>query len=149
MGKSHWDKWRGMDEFREQMDRLLDAARQGLPHCCLSGPGLLWMPLADVVETPQALIARIELPGVVQDQVLVEIVDGALVVRGERPVDREDAEASHHLMERAHGAFARRFPLPEGADGEGISAVLRHGLLVVVIPKHRAAAPPRRTLTLE
>jgi HSP20 family protein len=149
MGKSQWIQWRGVDEFREQMDRLLDAARQGMTQPGACGGGYVWVPLADVTETPQAFVARIELPGVAPGQVLVEVADGALVVRGERPSDCEDADTAYHLMERAHGAFARRFPLPEDADGEGIRAVLREGLLTVTVPKRSPAAPARRTLILE
>lgn len=152
MGKSQWIQWRGMDEFREQMDRMLDAARQGPTPSGVSNAGYVWMPLADIIETAQALVVRIELPGVAPEQMLVEVADGALVVRGERPPDsvtREDADTAYHLMERAHGAFARRFPLPEDADGEGISAVLREGLLTVTVPKRRPAIPVRRSLILD
>ncbi|MHC1701060.1 MAG: Hsp20/alpha crystallin family protein [Humidesulfovibrio sp.] len=146
MGKSQWIQWRGMDEFREQMDRMLDAARQE-PACFgAANSGYVWVPLADITETAQALVARIELPGVALEQVLVELADGALVVRGERPPEREEADTAYHLMERAHGAFARRFPLPEDADAEGISAVLHEGLLTVTVPKRRVAVPARRTL---
>jgi len=149
MGKSQWVQWCEVDEIREQMDRLLDVARQGLSVSVASGPGFVWMPLADVVETPQALVVRIELPGVTSGQVLVEVADGALLVRGERPADCEEGETAYHLLERAHGSFARRFPLPEDADGCGISAVLREGLLTITVPKRCPAVPVRRTLTLE
>ncbi len=152
MGKSQWVQWCGADEFREQMDRLLDAARQGMAPSGACGAGYVWVPLADVLETAQALVARIELPGVAPEQVLVEVADGALVVRGERPPDsvtREDADTAYHLMERAHGAFARRFPLPDDADGEGISAVLREGLLTITVPRRSPAKPTRRTLSLD
>jgi HSP20 family protein len=149
MGKSQWIQWRGMDELREQMDRMLDAARQEPSPAGLPSSGYLWMPLADVTETSQALVARIELPGVAPEQVLVEVAEGALVVRGERPADREEADTTYYLMERAHGAFARRFPLPADADGENIRAVLREGLLTVTVPKRCAAIPVRRTLILE
>jgi len=151
MGKGHWIQWRGMDEFREQMDRMLDAARQGPTLSGTACPGYVWMPMADITETAQALVLRIELPGVAPEQVLVEVADGALVVRGERPSDScgEDADTAYHLMERAHGPFARRFPLPEDAHGEGISANLREGLLTVTVPKRRLALPVRRTLVLD
>jgi len=152
MGKSQWIQWRGMDEFREQMDRVLDAARQGSAPSGTPCAGYVWVPLADIIETAQALLVRIELPGVAPEQLLVEVADGALVVRGERPSDScsgEDADTAYHLMERAHGAFARRFSLPEDTDGEGISAVLREGLLTVTVPKRRPAVPARRTLVLD
>jgi HSP20 family protein len=149
MGKSQWVQWQGMDEFREQMERMLDAARQGISPSTAPGAGYVWMPLADVLETAAGLVARIELPGVPPELVVVEIADGALVVRGERPTDREDAETAYHLLERAHGTFARRFPLPEDADGEKISATLREGLLTVTVPRRSPALPVRRTLELD
>ncbi|OGR34175.1 MAG: hypothetical protein A2051_01240 [Desulfovibrionales bacterium GWA2_65_9] len=152
MGKGQWIQWRGVDEFREQMDRMLDAASQGPSLSGATNCGYVWIPLADITETAQALVVRIELPGVAPEQVLVEVADGALVVRGERPPDsdtREDADTAYHLIERAHGPFARRFPLPEDADGEGISALLREGLLTVTVPKRRPALPVRRTLVLD
>ena len=156
MGKSQWFQWRGMDEFREQMDRMLDGAGQGPSLSTGGSPGYVWMPLADITETTVALMLRIELPGVAPEQVLVEVADGALVVRGERPPDPDsgpgsgdDADTVYHLMERAHGTFARRFPLPENAHGEGISAVLREGLLTVTVPKRRLTIPARRILLLD
>jgi len=149
MGKGEWNPWRGLDEFREQMDRMVDAARQGQRPVGVPASGYVWMPLADIVETAQALVVRVELPGIAPEQVLVEIADGALVVRGERPADCDEAETAYHLLERAHGPFARRFPLPEDTDGAGISAVLREGLLTVTVPRRSAKSPLKRTLTLE
>jgi len=144
MGKSQWDAWRFRGEFREQMERFLEEAGQGQP-----GGAYLWTPLADVLETAQALVVLVELPGVAAGQVLVEIVDGDLVVRGERPFSREDPEPAYHVVERAHGAFARRFPLPAGVDGAGVSATLRDGLLTVTVPKRAPRTPARYSLVVE
>ena len=46
-------------------------------------------------------------------------------------------------IERRHGAFERRFALPDSADAEGIVASSRDGVLEIRIPK-RAEAAPRR-----
>lgn len=149
MGKGKWDPWRGMDEFRQQVERVLDENPAGLS--CASNGGYVWAPLADLLETQQAIIAQVELPGIKADQVLVEIVDGDLVVRGERPYDRpagseEPEEPAYHLMERAHGTFARRFPLPPGVNAEAVTASLVDGLLTVTVPKGRPKAPARFSL---
>lgn len=152
MGKGKWDPWSNMDEFRQQVERLLDEGRGGISPLAASG-GYVWAPLADVLETPQAFIAQVELPGIRPEQVLVEIVDGDLVVRGERPFeraqDREEPEPAYHLMERAHGTFARRFPLPAGVNGEEVSATLSDGLLVITVPKISGRAPTRFSLNVD
>jgi HSP20 family protein len=151
VGKGKWDPWSNMDEFRQQVERLLDDGRAG--NTPVGASGYVWAPLADVLETAQALIAQVELPGIRPEQVVVEIVDGDLVVRGERPFERgperEEPEPAYHLMERAHGTFARRFSLPAGVDGEGVSASLSNGLLVVTVPKIGDRAPVRFSLDVE
>lgn len=147
MGIGKWDPWGSMDEFRQQMERLFDEARgvQSPATAC----GYIWAPLADVLETPQAIIAQVELPGVRPEQVVVEILDGDLVVRGERPFERDEPEPTYIMMERAHGTFARRFPLPPGVDGSAVRATLSEGLLTITVPKRATCAPGRFTLIVD
>lgn len=143
MGKGKWDPWRGMDDFRQQIERMLDEGRAEM--CRQSAAGYVWTPLADVLETPEALVIQVELPGVSAQRVLVEILDGDLVIRGERPCprspEREEPEPVYHLMERAHGFFARRFSLPPGVDGQAVTACLNEGLMVITVPKAGAKSP--------
>lgn len=146
MAKVKWSPWSNLDEFRQQVERL---AGQGACSFGSAASGYVWSPLADLLETPAAFIAQVELPGVNADQVVVEILDGDLVVRGERPCQREEPEPAYHVMERAHGTFARRFPLPPGIDGQAIRASLSDGLLSVIIPKPTAKAPQRFSLIVE
>jgi len=127
-----------MDEFREQMDRFFDEARNAQNQG--GSLGYAWAPLADMLETPLAIIAQVELPGVPPELVVVEVVSGDLVVRGERPCERGEPEPAYLLMERGHGTFARRFPLPPGVDSAAISATLSEGLLTVTVPKGKAHA---------
>lgn len=151
MGKGKWDPWRGMDDFQHQVERMLDEGRAEM--CRQHAAGYVWTPLADVFETPEALVIQVELPGVSAQRVLVEILDGDLVVRGERPCPRSpgqvDAEPEYHLMERAHGFFARRFPLPPGVDGQAVTACLNDGLLVVTVPKAVATSPASFSLRID
>ncbi len=148
MGKSQWDRWRGVGEFRERMDRLLEEAMRDMVSEMPSGPGFVWVPLADVFETATALVARVELPGVSSESLVVEAADGELVVRGERPLDAEAQDSAYHLMERSHGPFARRFPLPQDADPSAITAVLAEGVLTVTVPKRPRPRPGARRITV-
>jgi len=145
MGK--WDSWRNMDAFRQQVERLFDEARSMQTQTGVGG--YVWAPSADVLETPQAIIAQVELPGVRPEQVVVEIADGDLVVRGERPFDRDEPEPAYILMERAHGTFARRFSLPPGVDGGCATATLAEGVLTVTVPKRGPKTPARFSLDIE
>lgn len=148
MGKGKRNPWHGADDFWQHVERMLDEGRGGMNPA--TATGYLWTPLADVLETPQAFIIQVELPGVTAEMLLVEIVDNDLVVRGERPCarsqEREEPEPAYHLMERAHGAFARRFPLPPGLDGQNVTARMIEGVLTISLPKARAKSPARFSL---
>ncbi len=145
MGKGKWDPWSGMADFRQQVERMLDDD-PAAPHRPGTG-GYLWAPLADVLETAQAFIIQVELPGVAPEQVLVEVQDGDLVVRGERPCPRACVEGqqdpAYHMMERAYGLFARRFALPPGVDSSTITASLSQGLMTITVQKPGAKSSPR------
>lgn len=147
MGKGEWEGWRGAVHGRQQLEPLDEEQRQGCRG--QSGGAFVWSPAADVLETRDAIIVQVELPGVDEGQVLVEIVDGDLVVRGERPcprpdqADGEEPDSLYRLVERAHGRFARRFGLPAHADAARATARLASGLLCVTIPKTSARAPRR------
>jgi hypothetical protein len=56
-----------------------------------------------------------ELPGLSPNDVRVEVEDDALVLQGERQVEREANEGGIRRSERQFGFFDRRIPLPEGA----------------------------------
>jgi len=145
MGK--WDPWRNIDAFRQQMERLFDEARSVQTETGVGG--YVWTPMADVLETPHAIIAQVELPGIRPEQVVVEIVDGDLVVRGERPFGRDEPEPAYIIMERAHGTFARRFSLPPGVDGASVTASLAEGVLTVTVPKRGQQTPARFRLEID
>ena len=168
MGKGHWNPWAGADELRQRMDRLLEEALRDMSLNAPAGAGYRWSPQADVYETPQALVARLDVPGVAAEQLVLEWSDGELLVRGERPADcladlqgsespeyaaqqceaQENSEATGTaflVMERAHGPFVRRFPLPPDADPEGIAATLKDGVLTIIVPRRpRKFQAPRR-----
>jgi HSP20 family protein len=70
---------------------------------------------------------------------------------GEREADlgTECSEATtgkFTRVERARGAFHRRFALPDSADAEGITANGKLGVLEIVIPKKALATPRRITI---
>lgn len=153
MGKGEWGPWYAEGQLRQHLERLADEQRRKA--CEQARGAFVWSPAADVFEVKDAIIVQIELPGVDEERILVEIVEGDLVVQGERPCPRpaegEDLEADpvYRLVERVYGRFARRFRLPAGVDGARASARLVGGLLTITIPKACARAPKRFCLHID
>jgi HSP20 family protein len=125
--------------LRREIDRLFDDAFVG------RGGGASWQPAVDIQETARELRLDVELPGLREEDVEIEVENGILSVRGQKSAERQEegAEGRYHLVERSYGSFFRSFQLPQGVDAEQIAADFESGVLRIRIPK--AALPqPRR-----
>jgi HSP20 family protein len=125
-----------MDRLWEQMWRGTPIAR--LPHIV---PGLAWNPSVEVCERDDQVRVCIDVPGVDESHLQVEIQGGDLTVRGERQDERGD-DGGRRRSELHYGSFTRRIPLPDGIDMDSAKAILRNGVLEIRIPLQRRE--PRR-----
>ena len=138
-----WDPLRDLLSLQERMNRLFEESFAGR----LEEPALIgsatWTPLADAYETPEAFVVLLELPGIEEDDVEVQVDGDTLTVRGQRRglTLRPDR---FHRMERSHGPFARTLQLSEEVDSDRVSAQLRDGVLRLELPKARSRAGSRR-----
>ena len=105
-----------------------------------------WSPPVDVSEKEGVLSFQVELPGVDEKNIHINVEDGNLIFSGER--SGEKVEGSETLRcERWYGKFYRSFRLPEYADTENISADMKNGLLQVSVPKKEEAK--RKTIDVK
>lgn len=105
-----------------------------------------WQPAADVLETPQAYVLHLDIPGIDPDMVEVTLTGDVLTVRADRKLaDKADGE-SWHLNERMQGSFERVFSLPSVGSAKDIQAEARHGVLTIRVPKAKEAQPLRVTI---
>lgn len=91
-------------------------------------------PPADVFETGEAFIVRIDMPGAVRESIQVHVESGFLVVRGStEELHQENARIV--LNEIPRKSYHRKFGLTDGVRSDGIEAEFEDGVLTVVIPK--------------
>jgi HSP20 family molecular chaperone IbpA len=102
--------------------------------------GVNWEPPTDVLETADAVLIFVALPGVDAEKVALAIRGGILMISGERILPDELRTAIIHRLELPQGRFERRIQLPAGVYGTPQSGVA-HGCLVIKLPK----ASPQRT----
>lgn len=100
-----------------------------------------WVPPVDIFERADELVIRAELAGVEQKDIDVRVEENTLVLSGERKQDPETEQGKAYRMERAFGAFNRRFGLPTTVDPKGIRARYYDGVLEVTLPKAETAKP--------
>jgi len=136
-----WDPVRDLLTLQERMNRLFEESlSRGRPHEAAL-ESATWSPLADVYETAEAFVVQMEIPGLSQDDVDVEVEADQLTVRGERSMSEKARPESFHRMERSYGAFSRTFRFDADIDPARVVAQFRDGLLRLDLPK----AQPRGT----
>ncbi|SAL68867.1 heat shock protein Hsp20 [Caballeronia udeis] len=106
-------------------------------------------PRIDVVDDGKALRITAELPGVSREDIQTSVEAGALVIRGEKKQDQRTEEDGCYRLERAHGAFMRRIPLPDGVDVEHIDARFDNGVLTLNLPKTETSASTVRNIDIQ
>ena len=133
MAKLNWNPWIRIEDFKDKMDRLVDEINLRRRH----EKTYLWQPAANVMETRDAYVIEVELPGTRHEDVVLEVMEDDLWVYGEQRFEKDVEGGVYHVLERFHGPFARKFSLPGGIDGDSVSAVFENGVLTVTVSKKR------------
>jgi HSP20 family protein len=92
-------------------------------------------PRIDLFEEKDALIARVEVPGIKKEDLSITVEDETLTVKGSFKTAEEVKEKDYYFAERARGGFLRTVPLPAKVHAEKVAATLRDGLLEIRLPK--------------
>ena len=132
------------ERLRDQLRRLLlhfEEMRAAAPPT----PGS-WLPPVDLYEMDEAVVVRLELPGVAASAVRITILDGTLKIEGTKetatptaPTDEQDKPLRYLCLERTSGTFSRRVQLKWAIDLAHITAKLSNGLLEIRLPKAQAS----------
>ncbi|MBI5445004.1 MAG: Hsp20/alpha crystallin family protein [Deltaproteobacteria bacterium] len=139
MGRGADDAFRDLIGLQEKMCRLFDE-QSALVRTAKEAVPAHWSPPVDIYETEREFILLAEIPGMVQEDIHLELSDEVLILRGERPSDTRLSSQSYHRIERPHGVFQRLFRLPVGIDPAGVTATYRDGVLRVVLPKREGVS---------
>jgi HSP20 family protein len=134
---SPWELVRRMSDEMNQLFESLGgttAGPTGAERRRTSGSIPLLVPRTEVIRQPDALLVRVEMPGLAADEIDVTVEDGVLTIAGERrQEDREEGDGFIR-SELVYGTFFRTIPLPDGADEDNIIAVVRNGVLEITVP---------------
>ena len=103
-------------------------------------PTRVFIPVADIFETDQALTVILEMPGVNKDSVDVSVENDVLTIEGR--VDFSNYDRLQPLYTEYNvGNYARSFQLSSKIEQDRISAELKDGVMMLVLPKAEKAKP--------
>jgi len=94
-----------------------------------------WRPDADTYETASTVEVIVDLAGVAEDDIEVQLFDDALVIEGRRELPSCADDATYHAAGVRQGPFRLELPLPAPVDAERVQTRYERGLLHMTMPK--------------
>lgn len=98
------------------------------------GKGLK-MPPANISESEKEFRIDLSAPGLKREDFKVEVEHGELVISNEKQEEEKEEKENYWRREFSYTGFCRRFPLPDNAMDEKITAKYDNGMLHITIPK--------------
>lgn len=99
-----------------------------------------WRPDADTFETAATVEITVDLAGVDEDDVEVQLFEDAVVVEGHRRLPACEEAVVYHAASIRQGPFRLEVPLPAPVDPERVEARYDRGMLRITLAK-RSEAP--------
>ncbi len=100
----------------------------------LSSRSHIWRPPTDVYENEERFVIRIEIAGMHESDIHINIDENVLSVSGIRNDPTEERKA-YHQMEIRYGEFLTEFEFTSPIDIDQVTAEYRNGFLFIFVPK--------------
>jgi HSP20 family protein len=88
----------------------------------------------DVHEREDKFCVRVDLPGLMKEDVKVEVTHDELTIEGERKLEKSEKKEGFYRSERSYGSFLRSIPIPEYVKAENATATFKNGVLEIEMP---------------
>jgi len=134
-----WEPFREIATLQNEMSRLMNTFTEG-------GNGTSarnWVPALDVWETDGEVVYALDLPGIPEEDISVELEDGALTVTAQRERKQELSDDKLYRFERRFGTYSRTFALPQGVTEDQVKADYKNGVLEIHVAKPEQPKPRR------
>jgi HSP20 family protein len=142
MAITRWDPFREVATLQNRLNSLFQDYNRGEGS---DDPitAAAFVPPVDIYEDDHKIVLKLEVPGLKQEDLDIQLENNTLTVRGERKFEKEEKEENFHRIERRYGSFYRAFTIPNTVNPESIKADYDAGVLRIQLEK-RAEAKPKQ-----
>lgn len=92
-------------------------------------------PQIDVSGDANCYEINLDVPGLTESDLSLEVKDDVLTIKGQKEERSEDKDKHYYRVERSYGSFQRTLALPDDAIADEIKANLDKGVLRLKIPR--------------
>jgi HSP20 family protein len=142
MAITRWDPFRDVLTLQNRLSALFQDFERG------EGGGAAlttaaFVPPVDIYEDEHRIVLKLEVPGLTEKDLDIQLENQVLTVKGERRLEKEEQEQNFHRIERRYGSFYRSFTIPNTVEPESVRAGYDAGVLKIELAK-RAEAKPKQ-----
>ncbi len=135
-----WEPFSEVDALQRSINRLFDEAFSGR-RVRQEGGEAMWTPPVNTYEDKDAFTLYIDLPGVDQKAVKLNLDNNTLTISGTRRLEHEEERENYQRIESVYGNFSRAFTLPATVDTDKVEAHMENGVLTIRLPKREEVKP--------
>ena len=141
-----WSPMREASSLHEAIDRILDDALV-TPRMAMVPSAAI--PMINIRDTEKSIVVEVELPGVKEEDIDIEISDDALTIKGEKKSEQEHREKDFYKREFSYGTFTRTISLPAAVQSDKAEATMVNGVLTIELPKEEQVLPKKRKIQIK
>ena len=144
-----WTPKRNMLNIFDEVERMMHQAfSRSLENGSSTSNTLSYSPLMNVSETKSDYLVTMDLPGVEKKDVEVNLINGVLIIDGERKTSKNGDRNNQIWHEARYGTFSRSFKLSSNVMEDNIKAKFNNGVLNITIPKAEEIKPIVKTIAV-
>ena len=132
MALIRWEPMREINALQREMNRLFDTMTP------LHTNGDRLMPVVEMEDTPEAILLKVELPGIDPKDLDVQVTADAVSISGERKAETKSEEKGFFRSEFYYGSFQRVIPLPARIQNTTVKADYKDGILHLTLKSDRS-----------
>lgn len=127
-----WEPTREIEQLQRQINQMFER----LVPTDNGEPGsLVFMPSAEMEETNDAVLLKLEIPGLEAKDLDISVTEDAVSISGERKSETKTEEKGMFRSELRYGKFQRQIPLPAHIQTDKAQAEYKNGMLTLTLPK--------------
>jgi len=135
---TRWDPLRDVLSMQNRLNSLFQEYNRGEGDALTTAA---FAPPVDVYEDEHKIVLKLEVPGLKESDLDIQLENNVLTVKGERKFEKDEKEENFHRIERRYGNFTRSFTLPQTVDAGVVKANYENGVLTISLAKKEAAKP--------
>jgi HSP20 family protein len=127
-----YNPWKEIETLERRFNRLFDDL---VPATLKDLNTVARVPAAELTETDDAVILKLEVPGMEAKDLDIQVTEDSVSISGERKFKTSAKDKAKTISEFYYGQFQRVIPLPVPIQNTKVTADYKDGILHLTLPK--------------